>query len=56
MRVSDFCVEIFGDNPSFRIYKREKTHALLSLANVVGPFLYTYGQLEALIGLCKSAL
>ena len=28
-------------NRSFRIYKREKTHALLRLVNVVSPFLYT---------------
>ena len=34
---------ISGDNPNFRIYKREKTHALLRLANIVSPFLYTRG-------------
>jgi len=36
-------VGISGDNPSFRICEREKTHPLLCLANVVSPFLYTRG-------------
>jgi len=40
-------VGISGDIPSFRIYKREKTHALLRLANVVSPFLYTHGTTYA---------
>jgi len=50
-KIVDFCifrfqsiwVGISGDNPSFRIYKREKTHALSRLADVVSPFLYTRG-------------
>jgi len=42
-RVSEYWVGISGHNPSFRIYEREKMHALLRLANVVSPFLYTRG-------------
>ena len=34
---SGYGAEIFGDNPSFRIYERMQTHALLRLANVVSP-------------------
>ena len=34
---------ISGDNPKFRIHKREKTHALLRLVNVVSSFLNTRG-------------
>jgi len=44
IQVSEYWVGISGDNPSFRIYKREKMHALLRLANVVSPFLYTRGE------------
>jgi len=43
IRFSEFWVGISGDNPSFRIYKRQKTHAVLCLADVVSPFLYTRG-------------
>jgi len=40
---SDFSrVGISGDNPSFGIHKREKTHAVLRLANFVSPFLHTW--------------
>ena len=35
---------ISGDDPSFRIYIREKMHALLRLTHVVNPFLYTRGM------------
>jgi len=38
--VSVYWVGVSGDNLRFRIYIREKTHALLRLANVVSPFLY----------------
>jgi len=43
-RFQSIRVGISGDNPSFRIYSREKTHAVLRLANVVSPFLYTCGM------------
>jgi len=36
-------MEISGDNPSFSMYKIEKKHALLRLANVVSPFHSTRG-------------
>jgi len=42
IRVSEYRVWT-GDNPSFRIYNRKKTHALLRLANVVSSFLYMRG-------------
>jgi len=43
IRNSEYWVGISGDNPSFRIYKRQKTHAVLCLANVVSLLLYTRG-------------
>jgi len=43
-RFQSIWVGIYGDKPSFRIYKRKKTHALLRLAHVVSPFLFTSGS------------
>ena len=39
-----YYIYISGDNPSFRIYKRKKTHALLRPANVASPFLSIRGH------------
>ena len=47
---------ISGDNPSFRIYKREKTHALLRLGNAVSPVVYTRGARAARTNLHRSTV
>jgi len=39
-RFQSIWVGISGDNPSFGIHKRGKTHAVLRLANFVSPFLH----------------